>query len=315
MNNMPDLEAWAIFAKVAETGSFARAAAEFGVAQATVSKAIARLEARMKTPLLYRTSRRMSLTDAGQAALARAASLLEEGQALEADLSERVNALRGPIRVTAPVSFGIAHVAPLLPSFMLEHPEVTLDLHFNDQQVDLVAERFDLALRIARLEDSSLLARHLCQVPILLVASPAYLAQHGTPTHPSQLAQHEALTYAYSHASGGSWRFHHATQGDYTQLMNVRLRVNNAEALNPALVAGLGMALQPAFLVWEALQTGQLVAVMCDWQPPPISLHLVTPPHRTRPARVHALIDYLASSFAQPPWSLSQGNWAPPAPT
>ncbi|ARU04432.1 LysR family transcriptional regulator [Comamonas serinivorans] len=302
MKNMPDLEAWATFAKVAETGSFARTAAEFGVSQATVSKAINRLEARMKASLFHRTSRRMTLTEGGRAALARATHILDEGLALEAEVTEQSASLRGLVRVAAPMSFGVAHVAPLLPAFMRAHPEVQLDLHFDDAQVDVVAEGFDVVLRIARLEDSSLLARQLCHVPIQIVGSPAYFARHGTPRHPSDLAQLHALSYAYAR-SGASWRFRHATQGEFVQVMQTPLRVNNAEALTPALLAGLGVALQPAFLAWQHLQTGELVAVLPEWEPPPISLHIVTPPGRGRPARVQALIRYLADSFVKQPWA------------
>jgi DNA-binding transcriptional LysR family regulator len=294
MKHMPDLQAWAVFAKVAETGSFARAAAEFGVSQATVSKAVSRLEARMKASLFHRTSRRLTLTESGR--------ILEEGLALEAEVAEQSAGLRGLIRMAAPMSFGVTHVAPVLPAFMQAHPEVELDVHFDDAQADVVAERFDLALRIARLEDSSLLARQLCHVPIVLVGAPAYFARHGVPGHPSELARMDALGYAYSRA-GASWRFRHATQGEFVQAMHTPLRVNNAEALTPALLAGLGVALQPAFLVWEALQSGALQAVLCDWQPPPISLHIVTPPGRGRPARVQALIRYLAECFAAQPWA------------
>lgn len=302
MNKLPDLEAWAIFAKVAETGSFARTAAEFSLSQATVSKAISRLEARMKTTLFHRTSRRLSLTGNGHAALERASRILEEGQAVEAEVAEQSISLRGVIRLSAPMSFGIARLAPALPGFLQAHPDVELDVHFNDQQVDLVGDRFDMALRLANLEDSSLLARQLCKVQIVLVGSPAYFERHGRPRHPSDLAQHKALQYSYQR-SGTHWRFRHARHGEFTQSMAVQMQANNAEALTPALLAGLGVALQPAFLVWQQLQTGALEAVMEDWLVDPIALHILTPPGRNRPARVQALIEHLAQSFASEPWA------------
>lgn len=302
MKRLPDLEAWAIFAKVAECGSFARAAAELTLSQATVSKAISRLEARMKTMLLHRSSRRLSLTEAGHAALERASRILAEGEAVEADIAEQSTSLRGPVRVTAPMSFGLSHLAPLLPEFMARHPEVELDFHFSDEQVDLVAKRLDLALRIASLADSSLLARRLCAVRILLVGSPAYFARHGRPSHPRELSAHRALLY--SNAPGGEfWRFRHAEQGEFALEMPTSLRVNNAEALTPALRAGLGLALQPEFLAWRDLQAGELETVMMDWQVDPIALYILTPPGRSRPARVQALIDYLAARLAVAPWA------------
>ncbi|NHR05670.1 LysR family transcriptional regulator [Chromobacterium haemolyticum] len=308
MKRLPDLEAWAIFAKVAECGSFARAAAELTLSQATVSKAITRLEARMKTMLLHRSSRRLSLTEAGHAALERASRILAEGEAVEADIAEHSTSLRGPVRVTAPMSFGLSHLAPLLPEFMARHPEVELDFHFSDEQVDLVAKRLDLALRIASLADSSLLARRLCAVRILLVGSPAYFARHGRPRHPRELAEHRALLY--SNAPGGQfWRFRHTDEGEFALEMPSPLRVNNAEALTPALRAGLGLALQPEFLAWRDLQAGELETVMMDWQVDPIALYILTPPGRSRPARVQALIDYLAARLAVAPWA-----WARPQP-
>lgn len=302
MKKLPDLEAWAIFAKVAETGSFSRAANDLGLSQATVSKAISRLEERMQVMLFHRTSRRMTLTESGQASLQRATRMLEEGQAVEAEMTEQASSLRGLVRVSAPMSFGIARLAPILPDFMRAHPDIELDVQFNDRQVDLVAERFDLALRIANLIDSSLLARRLCGVRILLVGSPEYFTRHGRPQHPKDLQGHKALHYSYS-PGGSSWRFRHARHGEFTQSMPALLHANNSEGLLPALLAGLGIALQPEFLVWQALRSGTLQAVMCDWQPAAIGLHLVTPPGRGRPARVQALMQYLAERLSQEPWA------------
>ncbi|WP_166359652.1 LysR family transcriptional regulator [Pseudomonas akapageensis] len=307
MKKLPDLEAWAIFAKVTETGSFARAASELGLSQATVSKAITRLEGRMKTMLFHRTSRRMSLTESGHAALDRAARILAEGEAVEAEVAEQSTSLRGLIRVTAPMSFGVSHLAPILPDFMARHPDVVLDVHFSDEMIDLVAQGFDMALRISTLADSSLLARRLCTVRILLVGAPAYFERHGRPGHPRDLAGHRALNYSYSRG-GSSWRFCHKRHGEFAQAMPVSLLANNAEALAPALRAGLGLALQPEFLAWEDLQSGALETMMEDWQVEPIALHIVTPPGRSRPARVQMLIDYLVECFASAPWAQVGGK-------
>lgn len=302
MKRLPDLEAWAIFAKIAETGSFARTAAEFTLSQATVSKAITRLETRLNTVLFHRTSRRLSLTDSGLAALERAQRILEFGEAVESEIADQSSSLRGTIRLSAPMSFGIARLAPALPGFIAANPEVVLDVQFNDMQVDIVAERFDVALRIANLSDSSLLARQLCTVRIMLVGSPAYFARYGHPRHPRDLVDHRALLYTYSR-SGANWRFKHPHEGEFVQSMTASLECNNAEALMPALLAGQGLALQPAFLVWQQLQTGELEIAMDDWQVDTIALHIVTPPGRRRPARVQALMDYLVQYYANEPWA------------
>ena len=302
MTKLPDLEAWAVFAKVVEVGTFAKAAGELGMSQATVSKAITRLEARLQTALFQRTSRKMSLTESGRLAVERATRILDEGEAVEADVKAQSNSPRGLVRVAAPMSFGLVHLAPVLPDFMTAYPDVVLEVDFSDEMVDLIGGRFDIALRISSLADSTLLARRMCTVRILLVASPAYLDRHGRPEHPRELADHRALFHTNS-TPIDSWRFKHRRQADFTIGMTTPLRVNNAEALNPALLAGLGLALQPEFLVWQHLQDGTLETVMPDWHVPHIALHIVTPPHRARPARVELLIAYLAQRLASAPWA------------
>jgi DNA-binding transcriptional LysR family regulator len=247
----------------------------------------------------------MSLTESGLIALDYANRILEEGVAVEAELMEQAASVRGQVRVAVPMSFGLSHVAPSLPGFMAKYPEVSLDMDFSDALVDLVQGRFDLAIRISNLTDSSLLARRLCAVRILLVGSPDYFKQYGRPKHPRDLATHRALQYAYS-PSGTSWRFTHPRQGEFTQVMQALLRVNNAEALAPALHAGLGLALQPEFLAWQHIQLGALETALDDWQVEPIALHLVTPPGRRRPARVQALIDYFSDYFSRKPWAQGQ---------
>ncbi|MDR6788017.1 DNA-binding transcriptional LysR family regulator [Sphingomonas sp. BE138] len=303
---LPDLEAWAIFAKVAETGSFARAAQELGLANPTVSKAIARLEARMGVTLLNRTSRRLALTEGGRAVLPRATRLLREGEAAEDEAKEQSAVPRGRVRISVPVSFGIGYMAAILPAFMAAYPEVTLDLALSDRHVDLVAGGFDLALRIARLEDSSLVARRLCTVRLLLVASPGYWNRVGRPTHPAQLARHRALAYSGA-ANPGVWRLTHPQFGEEAIAPPVVLWADNADVLTPALLAGQGVAMQPEFLVWRELLAGTLEVVMPDWAAPVLALHLVMPPSTLRPLRVQAAIDHLAHALAKAPWALPSG--------
>ncbi len=300
--NLPDLEGWAIFAKVAEARSFARAAAELGVSKATVSKAVARLENRLGARLFHRTSRRLSLTETGQSLVQRAGRILAEAEAAEGEALDGSAAPRGLVRLAAPMSFGLLHVAPAMPAFLAAYPEIRLDLHLSDEVVDLVGGGFDAAIRIAALPDSSLLARRLCTVRRLLVAAPAYLERRGRPAHPRELADHACLGYAYL-ATPDIWRF----QGPKGEEAQVRptgpLRANNADALTPALLAGLGLAVQPDFVVWNDLEEGRLEAVMPGWSMPPISAHLVTPPGGPRPARVTALLDFISERFSRPAWA------------
>jgi DNA-binding transcriptional LysR family regulator len=302
MMKLPDLEAWAVFAKVVEVGSFAKAAPELGLSQATVSKAITRLETRLGTALFHRTSRKMSLTESGRVAVDRATRILDEGEAVEAEVKAQSNTPRGTVRLAVPMSFGVVHLAPILPEFMSRYPDVSLEVDFSDEMVDLIGGRFDIALRISSLADSTLLARRLCTVRILLVGAPSYLDEHGRPEHPRDLADHRGLFYTNSSAID-AWRFKHRRHGDFAIGVKTPLRVNNAEALNPALAAGLGLALQPEFLVWEQLQSGELETVMPDWFAPHIALHIVTPPSRARATRVQLLIEFLAQRLANAPWA------------
>jgi DNA-binding transcriptional LysR family regulator len=304
MTKLPDLEAWAVFAKVVEQGSFAKAARELGLSQATVSKAITRLETRLKTALFQRSSRSICLTEGGRVAVARASLILDEGEALEDEVMAQAAKPSGLVRVAAPMSFGMGHLAPLLPEFMSSYPEISLEVDFSDDIVDLIQGRYDLALRIAALADSSLRAQCLCAIRILLVGSPDYLQRQGRPTHPKDLEAHRALSYVNSHVAD-AWCFKHPRHGDFSIAMRApKLRVNNAEALTPVLLAGLGLALQPEFLVWRELKSGALETVLPERSPSPIGMHIVTPPHRARPKRVQLLIDYLARSLAHAPWAL-----------
>lgn len=299
---LPDLEAWAIFAKVAERGSFVQAAQDLGLANPTVSKAIARLEARLGVALLARTSRRLSLTDSGRSALERATRILRDGEAVEDETAEQSAVPRGRVRISAPLSFGIGSMAATLPTFLRAYPEVTLDVCLSDRHVDLIADGFDLALRIARLEDSSLIARRLCTVRLLLVASPDYLDAHGRPTHPAQLGDHRVLAYTGG-ATPGVWRFAHPQFGEETVEPPVRLWTDNADLLTPVLLAGEGLAIQPEFLVWKQLRDGALEIAMPAWMPPPLALNLIMPPSLLRSLRVQAVIDHLAGALARAPWA------------
>ena len=302
MSNLPDFEAWAIFAKVAERQSFGRAADELGFSKATVSKAVTRLEQRIGAPLFHRTTRRLSLTEAGRGAAVNAERILAAGVAAEQDAIAQLATPRGLVRFAAPMSFGIDHVAPILPAFFEAYPDVSVDLHLSDDVVDLIDGGFDLALRIAALADSTLKARRLCQVRRRLVGSPTYLDRHGRPTHPSELERHVCLGYAYL-PTRNRWHFLHASGEEAVVAPTGPLRANNADALTATVLAGLGLAIQPDFITWRDLAAGRLETVMEDWSLPPIALNLVTPPGGMRPPRVTALIDFLATRLSGAPWA------------
>jgi DNA-binding transcriptional LysR family regulator len=305
MAHLPDLEGWAIFAKVAEAGSFARAATELELSKATVSKAVSRLERRLGERLFNRTSRRLSLTETGRVLSGRATQILADAEAVEAEALAQSATPRGRVRLAVPMSFGLLHVAPALPDFLAAYPEISVDLHLSDEIVDLVGGGFDVALRIAALTDSSMRARRLCEVRRLLVGSPAYFTRHGSPSHPRELAQHACLGYSYL-PSRDRWEFAGPAGETHSVAVRGPLTANNGDALMPALLAGIGLAVQPEFVVWRALQEGRLEAVMTQWLAPPIALNIVSPPGGPRPSKVAVLMEFLIRRFSGQamPWHM-----------
>jgi DNA-binding transcriptional LysR family regulator len=297
MAALPDLEAMAIFAKVAELRSFAAAAVELRLSKATVSKAVSRLEARLGTRLFNRTSRQLALTDAGRLLLGRAAHILAEGEAAESEALDQAVAPRGTVRLAAPMSFGLLKVAPLLPEFLSAYPEISVDLQLGDQMIDIIADGFDAALRIATLPDSSLIAQRLCAVQSFLVAAPAYLKKCGMPKHPLHLAERACIAYTYLQTPD-AWRFANKSGETATVRPHGPLRVNNGDAIMPALLAGLGFAVLPDFIIREALADKRLEIVLPEWSLPAGALHFVTPPGGPRPARVGALARFFVEHLS-----------------
>ncbi len=298
MPKLPDFEGLAIFAKVVELRSFAAAAGELALSKATVSKAVSRLEERLGARLFNRTSRRLALTDAGHRLAERAARLLADGEAAESEALAQSVTPRGLVRFAVPMTFGVRAVAPLLPNFLQAYPDVSIDLHLSDATVDLIGEGFDLGLRIARLPDSSLLARRLCAMPRHTVAAPSYLKTHGRPTHPMHLAQHKCFDYAYM-STPGVWHYTNAAGETASVRPASQLRVNNGDAVLPALIAGLGIADLPEFLVGDAIASGAVEVILKGWKQPEGAIHLVMPPGGPRPQRVEVLAEFLARELAK----------------
>lgn len=298
---LPDLEAWAIFATVVEHRSFSAAAIALGLSKATVSKAITRLETQTGASLFHRTSRRLALTETGASLSERAAHILADAQAIDECARESTTAPAGLVRLAVPMSFGLAHVGPIIARFLTAFPEIDVDLNLSDERVDLVGDGYDAALRIAVLPDSSLRARKLRDVAVRIVAAPAYLERRGNPRHPADLSQHDCFGYAYF-ATPEHWRLIHAESHEISVVKpSGRLRLNNADAMLPALVAGHGIAIVPDFIIDAAIGRGDVVTILPGWSPPAIALHLVTPPGRLRPRRVDALLTYLTDALTPTP--------------
>jgi DNA-binding transcriptional LysR family regulator len=300
VRRLPDLEGLAIFAKVAQLRSFVAAAAELNLSKATVSKAIARLESRLKARLFNRTSRRLSLTDAGHQLAGRAAAILSEGEAAEDAILGQAAAPRGLIRLAAPVSFGVLHIAPLLPEFFAQYPDIVIDLQMNDAVSDLVGEGFDAAIRIAALPDSSLIARTLRPMPRYLVGAPSYFKAHGRPRHPLELAEHQCIAHVRGTVAD-SWYFTAKTGESASVRPSGCLRANNGDVTLPVLRAGLALGILPEFFVREDLASGALENVLPEWGVPAAAVHWVTPAKGLRPRRVEILGEFFANKLSQRP--------------
>lgn len=307
MPKMPDFEGLAMFAKVAEERSFAAAARAMNLSVATVSRGVSRLEERLGARLLNRTSRQLALTAFGLTVAESASRIYRDAEEAEGAAREMSAQPRGLIRLAVPMSFGLRWVAPLLPDFLVAYPEVSVDLHLSDAKVDLVGEGFDAALRIAVLPDSSLVARRICPVSPYIVAAPRYLQQHGRPQHPRDLERHDCLGYAYRSRSD-VWRFSNDAGDEEVITPTGPLRVTNADALVPTILAGLAIAELPEFIAGEYLRDGRMEAILTDWTLPKGGLYFMTPSARTRPAKVEALSDFLTERLSAPEWS-----WAPAA--
>ena len=302
MPQLPDFEAWAIFAKVAERGSFSQAAEELGIGKTTVSKAITRLEERLRTTLLHRTTRRLSLTESGRASLERALRILADGEAVEAEILDDAAIPRGPVRLACMGAFGVRTQAPLLPEFMTAYPDVEIDLHIADDPVDIIGGGFDLAIRLGPEPDSSMRISRLVSIPILVVASPAYFETYGRPAHPSDLARMPTLEYSHI-LLGPEWSLKHPELGACDVRVTPRIRFNNAAAALPVVVAGMAIARMPAVYIHDELAAGRLVDALPGWRPVPLPVNVITPPGKARPARVRVFIDFLRAHLAKVPWA------------
>lgn len=297
MDRFADMQ---MFIRIVEAGSISGAAERLEVAKSAVSRRLAELEGRLGVQLLRRTTRRLNLTDSGRAFLDRAQTILADLDEAEAAVSQSHSALKGRLRVALPLSFGLLHLAPLIEEFMALHPDVEFDLDFNDRQIDLMQEGFDLAIRIANLPDSSLIARRLAPIQHVLSASPAYLTRHGTPTTPQDLQRHVCLAYS-NLANPGVWQYRTPDGVAGSVQVPVKLKANNGDFLCRAALAGHGLILHPTFYLRDALASGALIALLTDVAWPELNAYAVYPPTRHLSSRVRTLVDFLAHELAGVP--------------
>ena len=294
---MDKLDGMRLFVKVVELGSFAAAAEALEVSRAMATTHIARLEERLGVRLLNRTTRRLSLTEAGSAYYERCAAVVAEIDTLEHSLQAMAEEPRGVVKITAPVSFGTSHLGPALGDYLDRYPHVRLDVSLSDRTVDLVEEGYDLAVRISRLADSTLVARRIASTHVLACAAPAYLARRGHPSQPRDLGEHDCLGYAYS-GSGGLWEFA-GPDGPAAVRVRTETRANSGDLLRVLAKHGHGIALLPEFLITEELAAGTLVEILPGYSAGELGIFALYPSRKFLSAKVRTLVDFLAQRFAR----------------
>jgi DNA-binding transcriptional LysR family regulator len=309
MQSLTDI---AVFVKVVERSSFTAAAEALEMSQPVVSKAVTRLEEKLGARLLNRTTRRLSLTEAGSALYQKAAQALSQIEDAELDVAAFQTEPRGTLRVSAPASFAILHMGPLLAEFIARYPGVTMDFQLDDRTVDLVQEGFDLAIRIGELEDSTLIARRIAPCRVVVCAAPAYLQKRGTPQTPEDLLEHDCFVYTNLRAPR-EWRFIDENGELHVVPINGRLHSNNGLLERDAAIAGAGISRIPTFYVGEQLRSGALVPILPKYRAQPIGVYAVYPQQRKLLPKVRAFIDFLAERFGDNPawdqgWSTDQAS-------
>jgi DNA-binding transcriptional LysR family regulator len=298
---MDALQAMKTFTAVVEAGSFVGAMETTQLSKPAVSRHVAELEAHLGTRLLQRTTRRLSLTSEGQTYYQRCKEVLLAVQEAEAEVGSSTGEAMGRLRIGAPQTFGALHLAALWGRFAAANPKVTLDIVLSDRVVDLVEEGYDLVVRIARLSDSNLVSRKLAVTRMVLCASPAYLTRHGTPTQPSELAQHDVISYTYW-STGDVWSFE-GPRGEVTVRTRSRINANNGDTCRAAALAHQGVILQPDFLVSRDLRDATLVELMPEYRAAELGIFAVYPTRKQLPSKVRRLVDFLVDAFQAPPWA------------
>lgn len=296
---MSQFEEMRSFVRIVEAGSISKAANQLGLAKSGVSRRLVDLETRLGVRLLNRTTRRSSLTEAGQAYYSGAVKLLGDIAELDASTADAGSSLEGTLRLAVPLSFGLCHLSPAIDEFLKDHPELDINIDFSDQHIDLVERGVDLAIRIGQLDDSNLQARHICPIRLLLCASPVYLESNGRPEKPEDLRNHPVLRYD----AGPSQIRLEDRQGDvHVVQTSPRIVANNGDFLRDMAMAGHGITVTPSFIAWQALASGDLVEVLPGYAPAPLSAWAVYPQTRYLSLRARRFIDFLAERFGDNPY-------------
>ena len=288
-----------IFVEVASRGGFTDAAGHLGLSRAQVSKAVSRLEQHLGARLLNRTTRRVSLTATGRVYLERCETILEDIAELEDTAARQSGEPAGRLQLSAPTSFGILHLRRAIPAYLEKYPDVQISLSLTDRFVDIVAEGFDLAIRIGELKDSSLVARRIAPNRLVICAAPGYLDKHGEPRVPQDLAIHRCLVYS-NDLKPDRWQLR-GPAGIESVRVNGPLCADNGDVLRSAALSGLGIAMLPRFIVGGDIRTGSLRPVLADYSAPPISINAVFPSRRFLSTRVRSFVDFLAEFFGDSP--------------
>lgn len=307
MSNLTDME---IFARVVSAGSMSAAGREMSLSPAVVSKRIRRLEDKLGTRLLQRTTRQIAMTEAGQGFYERVVAILASVEEAEAFVSRGSAQARGTLKVAAPTSFGRMHIAPHLGRFLADNPDLSVSLDLSDDFVDIVGEGYDLAIRIAELSDSSLVARRLAPVHRFLCASPEYLARHGSPSSIEDLIENHVLLAAVNQ---DPWRLI-GPHGSETVRTLAPIRTNSSEVVRECLIAGVGVALRSTWDIGPELREGKLRIILPDYRASKdVGLHAVYPSRRFLPAKVRVFIDFLAGLYGPSPyWDTGLDAWLDP---
>ncbi|MFC7290563.1 LysR family transcriptional regulator [Hirschia litorea] len=289
MSKYEELEA---FARTVEAGSFTAAAKQLGVAKSAVSRRIQDLEARLDTQLIVRTTRKLTLTDQGRAFFERARVLLCDWEETEAIVSQNQKSISGIIRISAPLSFGVSHLGPALIEFQQLHPAIHLDVDFTDRRVDLISEGIDVAIRIGHLPDSGLIARKIANIRTIAVASPDYISHHGMPQTPDDLKGLFELRYSLRNTHRWSYVSPDGVPGELE--IPPKLSASNGEFLRDAAIAGMGVLLEPSFLLYDDIRAGKLVQILPEYSWDELGAYAVYPPIRHLSARIRAIVDHIA---------------------